>query len=127
MTREHAEREREAFIAFCNGLAIQVRKTSEPELGWCDSLDPLFRFDLEHRIKPPSPAPKRVPLEPQDIPPVCWLLASDSSWPWLVLMVAPVMVCGHSHSVTFDDLMLSGWQFSTDRKTWRPCWKEATI
>lgn len=55
MTRDHAQREREAFLAFCDGTLIQERAVApegETLNTWRDELNPRFTGGYEHRLKP---------------------------------------------------------------------------
>lgn len=72
---------------------------------------------------PTEPAKKRVPLTPDDIPDVCWVKFKD-----VTMLVVGVGVEGVCYSqkgvVTFDSMLEDGWEYSDDRKNWRPCYTE---
>ncbi len=81
-----------------------------------------------YRTRRPLPAPpKLVPLEAEDIPAVCWIRdGAGKEIHNLVLRVRPTgvgvaYVTGHSFEALFRD----GAEYSEDRRTWKPCSKEA--
>jgi hypothetical protein len=83
----------------------------------------IWTWDLcDYRIKP---EPKRVPLTADDIPPVCWICSPSCGWSYLVHAVVNdgVHIPGQSTVITWDALK-DLFNYSTDRKTWKPCYKE---
>jgi hypothetical protein len=90
---------------------------------------------LTYRTKRPLPAtPKLVPLEADDIPPVCWLRTSpewhspDRANHLVVVVTVSEIIMAHGGlelmKVSYGTLK-DGWEYSTDRKNWKPCSKEA--
>lgn len=69
----------------------------------------------------------RVPLVSDDLPSPCWIRPSEYACHCLVTTIDP---CGGVTSASFGGgvsmrhMMDHGYQFSSDRKTWHPCWKE---
>lgn len=81
-----------------------------------------------------APEPRRVPLTADDIPAVCWVRfhfgrCNDKGVleippTWLVTAVTGNGIEVSAAWSTFDELMTEGAEYSTDRKNWKPCWKE---
>ena len=70
--------------------------------------------------------PKRVPLQPSDIPAVCWLRnPNDPNNNYLIHRVNFEYVKYLGAKLTYNDLMIDRFEYSEDRKNWKPCWKEA--
>ena len=56
MTRETAQKHREAFNAFCDGKTIQYRKPGCQNFGeWETNYSPVWNPEYEYRIKPREP------------------------------------------------------------------------
>lgn len=96
--------------------------------NWQTTIRPVWNWqDGNYRVKP---APVRVPLTADDIPPVCWVKA-DHVVAGAALLVHTVYRNGVSTYTTgtllFNEMFRDNWQYSTDRKTWLPCSKEATL
>ena len=106
------------------GKVIQFKNCGD--LNWIVSdfphcFDPMRG---QYRIKP---EPKRVPLSFNDIPPVCWIKKSVDVFRLVVeTTVFGVRMGTLGGELTFVDMAKQGWQYSTDRKNWKPCWKEQT-
>lgn len=108
------------------GKPIQYRNPVLCDLpeNWNDVEKPAWNFDcFVYRVKPAPPAKKRVPLTASDIPPVCWVSVKGDA----VQLVIAVSDCEVSISfewVSFYALATNGSRYSSDLKTWLPCWKE---
>lgn len=113
----------ELKVAHAAGKVIQIE--SEPGL-WTDIPKPTWAYPaLCYRIKP-DPQPWS---SPDDVPgPVCWIrkCGDSSGLAWLL-----VCVCtnGFHISQSVRPPMIAwretqNYEYSTDRKTWRPCVKE---
>lgn len=90
--------------------------------AWSHTLNPTWDYPIaRYRIKP---APERVPLTASDIPVPCWLTeASNLESAVIALSDDTVYTLTGWH--TFVSMMEKGFQYSTDRKSWQPCSKEA--
>lgn len=73
---------------------------------------------------PPKASPKLVPLEAEDIPPVCWMRRGHS-YAMLVQTInrSSVGLSSVSHGLRFEVLMDEGWEYSSDRREWKKCSK----
>ncbi len=64
----------------------------------------------------------RVPLEAKDIPAVCWLKNSSKHAQYFVHGVTMYSVqFGTVFESQFASLWAEGWEYSSDRITWKPC------
>ena len=75
-----------------------------------------------------KPAPKRVPLGPEDVPPGSALRCRD--WQLCMWKAAQSVGVAGTHAGGMDyewsHLMETGYEISRDGgKTWKPCWKES--
>lgn len=90
-----------------------------------------------YRTRKPIPQPKkRVPLEASDIPPVCYFRQGDRDCVHrLPVTITQVGVVGDSvrfwlsetrglREYPMKELMDGLWEYSEDRKNWKPCYKE---
>lgn len=73
-----------------------------------------------------KPTTSPVQWRPCDVPPVCWLRSDTSRSDGLVVAVAEDGVFTEDGFHTFHELADPRWSHSTDRRTWRPCSKEAS-
>lgn len=88
------------------------------------AIDPIDTRNHLYRI---APEPKRVPLGPDDIPPLCWVKAFGS----YIMLVVGVGNDGvfvqngacENMKIIWGELQ-ENCHYSTDRKNWKPCWKE---
>lgn len=113
----------ELKAAHAAGKVIEVR----PIIGeWLTEPLPTWSFPVErYRIKP-DPQPWS---SPDDVPgPVCWISGHDNDGP-----IAMMVVNIHTTGVTLAEgsavyhyhwAIIKGRNYSTDRKTWKPCVKE---
>lgn len=109
--------------AFVAGKKIQVRvkRSASP---WAEAVNPIWDWNFyEYRI---APEKQKVPLTPDDIPPVCWVKFTTADGGIRHRMVIDVDDRGVAFAgglgVTFLGLMQN--EYSTDRKTWKSCYKE---
>jgi hypothetical protein len=118
----------EIKAAYNSGLTVQHNLCTGDNPHWVDiDYRPEWSdYPKNYRIKP---EPKLVPLEAEDIPPVCWVRfenGTDSSW--LVHTVWDEGVAftdstGRTDRMFFASLDGDGWEYSTDRRVWKKCSK----
>jgi len=121
MTRQEAKALAVILTAYGDGKTVQ-RATLKN--GWED-IEAIHYISPEEmrllRIKPES---KRIPLTAEDIPPVCWIRYTGNIYRWLVTKIEPDKVWfSYDEAFTYTNMMLSA-EYSTDLKTWKPCYKE---
>lgn len=83
--------------------------------------------DFTYRTKCPpgyflSKPKQRVPLTAEDLPTVCWI--GDENQMQLVTRIVKSGVYLPDRYLSFEDLINAGFQYSSDRKTRHPCYKE---
>lgn len=123
MTRERAKELLPIISAYAAGKTVQLKTMGV----WSDERYPSFSvLPEDYRIKP---EPKRVPLTASDIPPVCWITDSiDTNCNFVVAInineLHAIGMMGHGFNITYEGLRINGWKYSSDRKNWKPCWKE---
>lgn len=105
-------------------IEVQVRGGS----AWCLIVDPSWDWmHCDYRIAPSAPKLKRVPLTPEDLPAVCWV-RNTSKWGGqkshaLVTFVNETRF--EADGVKFEWLKeMENLEYSPDRNTWKPMWKE---
>ena len=101
--------------------------------AWQAAPDPLWDWiSFTYRINPASRQKKRVPLTAEDVPAVCWVRRPGRTVAYLVTGVDSLSIRAADMDRPGGDqmwhgycvIMIDGWEYSTDRKTWRGCWKE---
>jgi hypothetical protein len=94
-------------------------------LGTCNYEHGKMNRRLTYRTKRPLPTPpKRVPLEAEDIPAVCWVRLAGTCYMVTTVMPSSGVEIG-GQSMSFRHLQRVGYEYSADRKNWKPCSKEA--
>lgn len=117
-----------AVAAHLNGNPIERISFEYPAYGYRPCNSPEWKFDQGAYRPAPEPEPPKPWDCADDVPgPVCWIREVGSG--------GASLVCGVSEggiwivSRASDPQMLwcdiSDWEYSTDRKTWKPCVKEA--
>lgn len=117
----------EVTQAHINGKDIEVQRKSDIGrwFGYNNDGSPMWNWEVfNYRIKP---QPKTVPLTADDIPSVCWLRKKGNTvgvvLQYLVVRVGFTEIAfGQDSSLSFYDLA-NGWEYSSDRKVWKPCHK----
>lgn len=123
MTKENAKEFLPLVQAFAEGKQIQFNPSKYSIPNWQDVYDISFEYDSKsYRIKP---EPTRVPLTSEDIPAVCWIRSKDSA-ELLVYHIDGLGINCREGRRNYDELMRNGVEYSSDRKTWLPCYKEVT-
>lgn len=124
MTNEQLRQNAAAMLAFADGKPIEFSTLCVPDSDWMEVIDPAWSFgSYEYR---PKPEPVTVPWSmPEHVPgPICWL--REPSDPNGMSMIVGIDNYGIDN--IFGDEMTSqtwkeieGNEYSTDRKTWKPC------
>jgi len=96
--------------------------------GWYPANKKCWNWAIfDYRIAPES---RRVPLTADDIPPICWLRRPNdtilNNACYLVTAVHNdrVRIALNTTTYTLEELQKGDAQYSADRKTWKPCYKE---
>jgi hypothetical protein len=125
LTKEQLRDNAAAMLAFADGKPIQFDASSYGATTplWYDSTDIRHIHDIWHR---PKPQPVSRPWgKPEDVPLVCWIHAGKGEPERLVTMVASdgIRIAGMSCDSAFFRWheLADGCEYSTDRKTWKPC------
>lgn len=132
VTNEYILAVTEAFVKDKKPIQFWARNGENYKLGW-RKFGPLvcLQWDWIHyiyRVDPASKPKKLVPLTDDDIPAVCWLRAPGTTGGFL--LVTGLMPSGKGVVTTkgdpwtFDYLFKTDWEYSSDRKNWKPFSKE---
>ena len=107
------------MIAFADGLPIQFIAANSDR--WVDYLHTDMVPDLTNRPFRPKPQPVSRPWsKPEDVPLHCWLRMYNNNTMHLVTQLSDDGTWGHVLGrLLWRDL--HGYEYSTDRKTWKPC------
>ena len=77
-----------------------------------------------------KPEPRRVPLTKEDFDgmPVMWVRNRDRSFESMIGAITSknVFLNNANQGVSYEELKEDGYQYSTDRVTWKPFWKEVS-
>lgn len=120
MTAEQAQSNRKYIDAFINKTAIV--ESVWPNNDWRE-VDSLFQIDRDPSKNRFKTKPVMIPLGPEDFGPVTWIRSGHEDM--VIIGVRPGGVrVGHSW-YSYESLQTSDWLYSTDRKTWKRCEKEA--
>lgn len=106
--------------AFRNGAAIEFSTDNFPDV-WKFTGSPLWDWQQRHyRI---APEKKKVPMTAEDFPPMFWV-RNGNSFGWkLCHQIEEGSGWFNGIHRTFKSLMEEGWEYSTDRKEVKGCWK----
>ena len=124
LTKEQLRDNAAAILAFADGKPIQFEASAygaSTQL-WYDTTDLRHMHDIWHR---PKPQPVSRPWsKPEDVPgPVCWIRGIDDRNN--ERMIVHVDGSGIFSDSQMKCVMFGGeflkWEYSTDRKTWKPC------
>jgi hypothetical protein len=113
-----------AMIAFSEGKRVEAALLRAPN-SWHDVEHPNWHH--EAAIFRPKPQPVSRPWsKPEDVPgPVCWIRSEKGQSEKLVTMVASDGIRMFSllgdHHTFFGWNSLASYEYSTDRKAWKPC------
>jgi hypothetical protein len=118
LTNEQTKQNGLAMIAFSEGKKVEAAYLLTPN-KWVDVECP--NWHSEAAIFRPKPQPTLRPWsKPEDVPLNCWLKAhSFNNQDWFVNGVMESGVYSAGGSKTWNEL--HQYQYSTDRKTWKPC------
>lgn len=88
--------------------------------AYTKSHDPNYHYAEAVPIEP-----VRVPLTADDIPAVCWVRQFGTTLPiFSVGRVYQNEIYFDGGGATYEGLMNCGYEYSSDRKNWKPCYKE---
>lgn len=120
LTKEQLRDNAAAILAFADGKPIQFDASSYDATTprWVDCQDIGHIHDICHR---PKPQPVSRPWStPEDVPLHCWLRSAPlSDQSWLVNGVLNAGVYSAGGMKNWNELR--DYEYSTDRKTWKPC------
>lgn len=128
MDNQNPEELKEVMRRWSNGEPRQWAPRDNPA-AWRDCAPEDMAWNTELDIYRIKPSKKKVPLVPSDLPAVCWLkvgyrgsiqnamVAVGDGFVRIMSDIGPT-------DIFFNDLNVDNWQYSTDRVTWYPCWKE---
>lgn len=115
------------YAAWLDGAKVQYKEGLAGWSDYCGDCNPTWRwFERSYRIDPTTKPKtlKRVPLTPDDLPPVFWVWSGEHDAPKaLVTAVGPSSFYAGG-TIAYTTAMRQGFQYSADRKTWLPFWKE---
>lgn len=124
LTKEQLRDNAAAMLAFADGKPIQFNPSAnnDPDAKWLDTIDLTEIETVWHR---PKPQPVSRPWsKPEDVPgPVCWIRQIDerNNERMIVHVDGSGIFSGSQiRCVMFGNEFLK-WEYSTDRKTWKPC------
>lgn len=121
ITKANAKEWLPLLQAMADGKQIQHRTLN----GQWIAVTALPTFDSQPSDYRIAPEPRRVPLAMEDIPPVCWVRIGLGATEYLVRSIHQRWIGVNGELWSFDQAMTKGLEYSSDRKTWKPCWKEA--
>ena len=118
---ERLTRERLAAIeAFKAGKPVECMNLKAG--GWGPAFAPRWSSEYHYR-----PAVDKYWDCPEDVPgPVCWLRSTNYDYATMVLFVDKDGIRVLNSTIEWESIGADGWEYSTDRKTWRPCLKGAS-
>jgi hypothetical protein len=125
LTNEQLRDNAAAILAFADGKPIQFEASAYGEVTqrWLDTPELTHIHNIWHRPKPQPVS--RDWSKPEDVPLLRCLIRTRKGEPErLVTMVASngIRIAGTScDSAFFEWRELSALEYSTDRKTWKPC------
>ena len=123
LTNEQIKQNGLAMIAFSEGKRIQEYNTSNKGSRWYDVSD--VNFYVSGYIWRPKPQPVSRPWsKPEDVPLNCWIRTGKGGPDRMVITVASdgIRIAGiYCDSAFYRWHELSITEYSTDRKTWKPC------
>jgi hypothetical protein len=107
-----------AMIAFSEGKKVEAAYVQSPN-SWHDVDFP--NWQSQAAIFRPKPQPVSRPWsKPEDVPLNCWLRICGTELFYLVTYLSPDWIGGNTLGrIAWDNL--HGYEYSTDRKTWKPC------
>ena len=123
LTIDQLKQNAAAMIAFADGMPIQFIAANSDR--WTDYLHTHMMPDFANRPFRPKPQPVSRPWsKPEDVPgPVCWIRWIDERNN--ERMIVHVDGSGIFSGSQMKCVMFGGeflkWEYSTDRKTWKPC------
>jgi hypothetical protein len=121
LTKEQLRDNAAAMLAFAEGKPIQFVASGYRATTpiWADTEELTHIHDIWHR---PKPQPVSRPWsKPEDVPgPVCWI-KSNSAFGAMVTGLHPDGLNCDGTRFRFRELSLAKAEYSTDRKTWKPC------
>jgi hypothetical protein len=125
LTKEQFSDNAAAMLAFADGKPIQFDASGYDATtpSWVDCQDVRHIHSVWHR---PKPQPVSRPWsKPEDVPLHCWIRIGQGEPERLVTMVASdgIRIAGVSCDSAFFrwNEFADGREYSTDRKTWKPC------
>lgn len=126
MNRETCKKllENGVLKAFANGERLEYKGAGET--SWYDVSDPNFNgLPDQYRIKPKPPT---VAMRQEDYPPVFWvkMIGRTSVYHLVTCMDEITCIFGEDDpplTTTYEELA-HNWEYSVDRKHWKPCTKE---
>lgn len=93
---------------------------------WQRIEDPWWDWQgFDYRIRRPEAEKKWVDMEEADFPAVCWLKQDDGKYLGLIIGFGNGGVFTTSGFSYMSILLTENWLYSSDRKTWSLCRKEA--
>lgn len=123
-----------AMLARADGKPVQYKPRNR-NCAWITIRPPgPLAFDCSYNDYRPAPEPKVRPWsKPEDVPgPVCWMRQTGTKSHGLVAWIDEAGIGAHgmaSNSTAVTGLMyeqLHAYEYSTDRKTWKPCTVEVS-
>jgi hypothetical protein len=120
LTKEQLRDNAAAMLAFADGKPIQFDASSYGSTTpiWADTKALTHIQDIWHR---PRPQPVARPWsKPEDVPLNCWLRICGTELFYLVTYLSQDWIGGSTLGrIAWDNL--HGYEYSTDRVTWKPC------
>jgi hypothetical protein len=120
LTKEQLRDNAAAMLAFADGKPIQFIASLNDT--WQDYLHTDMMPDLTNLPFRPKPQPVSRPWsKPEDVPgPVCWIKASSALGGMVTGLHNDGVTCDGTR-FRFGELGIAKAEYSTDRKTWKPC------
>jgi len=122
LTKEQLRDNAAAMLAFADGKPIQFIASLNDT--WQDYLHTDMMPDLTNLPFRPKPQPVARPWsKPEDVPLNCWLRHKDGGRGnmYLITHLSGDGTWGHTLGCIVWSEMVDRYEYSTDRKTWKPC------
>jgi hypothetical protein len=117
LTKEQLRDNASAMLAFADGKPIEYDSSSSETPSWMNTEDLTYIHTIWHRPKPVS----RPWSKPEDVPgPVCWIRNNRFSSMHIVAQLSDDGIWAHGLGMLVWGT-LEDYEYSIDRKTWKPC------